>query len=122
MTRDEFMKKARGTVDQAFEHRKNGIMNLVEQAWAEGKHNADVETLRAAIEEALDRRQEAETIKNGSEFISWGDYLKHVGVLFEGWDDPGTVYYNGKYVIESLMEPIPPCIAERLSQCLERSE
>lgn len=122
MTRDEFMREARGAVDQAFEHRKNGIMNVVERAWSEGKRNAEVETLRAAIEEALDRRQEAETIKNGSEFVTWGDYLKRVGVLFEGWDDPGTVYYNGKYVIESLAEPIPPYIAERLSQCLERSK
>lgn len=97
-------------------------MNLVEQAWAEGKHNAEVETLRAAIEEALDRRQETETIKNGSESISWGDYLKRVGVLIEGWDDFGMVGYNGKYIIESLMKPIPPCVAERLSQYLERSK
>lgn len=122
MTRDEFMRKAREAVDQAFEHRKNGIMNVVEQAWSEGKRNAEVETLRAAIEEALDRRQEAETTKNGSEFVTWGDYLKRVGVLFEGWDDPGTVYYNDKYVIESLAKPIPPYIAEKLSQCLERSK
>ena len=35
MTRDEFMTKARGTARQILEGKENGIMNLVQQAWAE---------------------------------------------------------------------------------------
>ena len=53
MTRDDFMAKARGTARQILEGKENGIMNLVQQAWAEGKRNAEAETLKDAIEQAL---------------------------------------------------------------------
>jgi len=53
MTRDEFMAKARGTARQILEGKENGIMNLVQQAWAEGERNAEAETLKDVIEQAL---------------------------------------------------------------------
>ena len=53
MTRDEFMAKARGTAKQILEGKENGIMNLVQQAWAEGKRNAEVEALRETIERTV---------------------------------------------------------------------
>lgn len=55
MTRDEFMKEARITAGRILESKENGIMNLVQQAWAEGKRNAEVEILQNAIEEALSK-------------------------------------------------------------------
>lgn len=60
MTRDDFMKEARETTQAILQGKENGIMNLVQRAWAEGKRNAEVETLRAAIYEALDRREPKE--------------------------------------------------------------
>lgn len=42
MTRDEFMEYAKEAIDRAFDGKRNRMMNLVEQAWAEGKRNAEV--------------------------------------------------------------------------------
>lgn len=41
MTRDEFMQHAEHEIAQALQGQKNRIMNLVEQAWAEGKRSAE---------------------------------------------------------------------------------
>ena len=60
MTREEFMIKARTTARQILDGKENGIMNLVQQAYAEGKRHAEVETLREAIEEALNKRDSVE--------------------------------------------------------------
>ena len=49
MTREEFMKRAAREIDLALASHKNRLMNLVEQAWAEGKRNAEVETLKEAV-------------------------------------------------------------------------
>ena len=56
MTRDEFLKHAGHEIDAVLGNRKNRMLNLVEQAWAEGKRNAEVDTLKEAIEAALDSR------------------------------------------------------------------
>ena len=53
MTRDEFMQEARKTAGRILKSKENGIMNLVQQAWAEGKCNAEIETLSGLINEAL---------------------------------------------------------------------
>lgn len=58
MTREEFMSHARAEVGKAFEGTRNRIMNLVEQAWAEGKRNAETEQITSIIGEALDRLNE----------------------------------------------------------------
>lgn len=43
MTREDFMRHAENEIEQAFRGQKNRMMNLVEQAWAEGKRNAEKE-------------------------------------------------------------------------------
>lgn len=53
MTREKFMKDARLSAHKILESKENGIMNLVQQAWAEGKRNAEVETLKQAVVEAF---------------------------------------------------------------------
>ena len=45
MTREEFMQHAEQEIDLAFRGQKNRMMNLVEQAWAEGKRNAELESV-----------------------------------------------------------------------------
>ena len=51
MTREEFMKHAEQEVEQAFRGQKNRMMNLVEQAWAEGKRNAELAYLEGIANE-----------------------------------------------------------------------
>ena len=56
MTRDEFLEHAGHEIDATLGNRKSHMLNLVEQAWVEGKRNAEVDTLKEAIEAALDSR------------------------------------------------------------------
>ena len=51
MTRDEFMKHAEQEIEQAFRGQRNRMMNLVEQAWAEGKRNAEIDCFTEAGKE-----------------------------------------------------------------------
>ena len=51
MTREEFMKHAEKEVEQAFRGQRNRMMNLVEQAWAEGKRNAELAYLEGIVNE-----------------------------------------------------------------------
>ena len=53
MTRDEFMAHAKEEIENAFRGQRNRMMNLVEQAWAEGKRNAEVEAMSEAIRDAF---------------------------------------------------------------------
>ena len=53
MTRDEFLEHAGHEIDAALGNRKNRMLNLVEQAWAEGKRNAEVDTLKEAVLQAF---------------------------------------------------------------------
>lgn len=55
MTREEFMKHAEEEIDLAFSGRRNRLKNLVEQAWAEGKRNAETEGISAIVQEAITR-------------------------------------------------------------------
>lgn len=78
MEREKFMQEARLIAHRILEGKENGIMNLVQRAWAEGKRNAEVETLRAAIDEALDRREPPTTMEDldrlkAPEYPVWRD-------------------------------------------------
>ena len=120
MEREKFMKEARMIAHQILEGKENGIMNLVQRAWAEGKRNAEVETLRAAIDEALDRR-EPKVVTEDEVYPTWEEWLVINGVM-----EPDDVrlnggyrfYYKGKpvYNIPSpkMFEPIPADIAQKL--------
>lgn len=106
MEREKFMQEARLTVHRILEGKENGIMNLVQQAWAEGKRNAEVETLRAVIEEALDRQQpmmieDMDRLK-APEYPAWRDWLR-------------DLYGNPNMTMTDILEsPIDPEIARRL--------
>ena len=54
MTREEFMKHAEKEIDQAFRGQKNRMMNLVEQAWAEGKRNAETDQVKEIGNELIE--------------------------------------------------------------------
>lgn len=57
MKRDEFMDKAQQELDLIMTSRKNAIMNIIEQAWAEGKRNAELDEITDIVKQALDRAQ-----------------------------------------------------------------
>ena len=51
------MRIAACEINEILSSRRNRMTGLVERAWAEGKRNAEVETLRSAIDEALLKRE-----------------------------------------------------------------
>lgn len=57
MNRDEFLEIAAREIIDMFRSNRNRMEGLVERAWAEGKRNAEVETLRRVIDEALLKRE-----------------------------------------------------------------
>lgn len=50
MTREEFMQEARLTANKILAGKENGIMNLVQQAWAEGKRAATTSYQEGAMD------------------------------------------------------------------------
>lgn len=59
MTREEFMKHAEQEIEKALSGQKNRLMNLVQQAWAEGKRNAEVAVFEEAGNELVNVVKEA---------------------------------------------------------------
>ena len=55
MKLEEFMKYAEREIDSAFRGQKNRMMNLVEQSWAEGKRNAEIDGVTSIVKGVLDR-------------------------------------------------------------------
>ena len=53
MTREEFMKLAEREIDAAFRGKRNRMVNLVQQAWAEGKRNAEMEQVTEIVRGAV---------------------------------------------------------------------
>ena len=110
MEREKFMQEARLTVHRILEGKENGIMNLVQQAWAEGKRNAEVETLRAAIEEALNKGEQKSDLE--VVYPTWKEWLIQQNVL-----KPELIYIDGidwQSAGDNLNEPIPSDTAEKL--------
>ncbi len=107
MEREKFMQEARRIAHLILAGMENGIMNLVQQAWAEGKRNAEVETLRAAIDETLDRREPPTTMEDldrlkDPEYPTWREWLR-------------DLYGNPNKTMTDILEsPIDPEIARRL--------
>lgn len=62
MTREEFMKHAEAEIEQTFRSYKNRMMNLVEQAWAEGKRNAEINGVIDVVREAFDKMVSADGV------------------------------------------------------------
>ena len=111
MEREKFMQEARLTAHQILEGKENGIMNLVQRAWAEGKRNVEVETLRAAIDEALDRREQKEPPKDAV-YPTWCEWLIEVGVFPEMMSSIPSIALD--VIREGVCEPIPADIAQKL--------
>lgn len=120
MERKKFMQEARLTAHQILEGKENGIMNLVQRAWAEGKRNAEVETLRAAIDEALDRREPKEEPAEDAVYPTWLEWLKSMGVipylmgLVTVRDADGTFEDGHVNITENALKPIPADIVQKL--------
>jgi len=62
MTREEFMREARETAKKILAGKENGIMNLVQQAWAEGKRNAEVEAITEIVRQAYDQVKQKDEV------------------------------------------------------------
>lgn len=54
MKREDFMKYAEREIENAFRGQRNRMMNLVEQAWAEGKKNAEINGVKSIVESVID--------------------------------------------------------------------
>lgn len=55
MTREEFMEHAEQEIDAVLRTNKNRLMNLVMQAWAEGKKNAEINGVVTIVKDALEK-------------------------------------------------------------------
>lgn len=53
MTRDEFMDIAENEINHILVTHKNRMMNLVQQAWAEGKKNAETKEIESVVCEVM---------------------------------------------------------------------
>ena len=107
MEREKFMQEARRTAHQILDGKENGIMNLVQRAWAEGKRNAEVETLRAAIDEALDKRDEKIEQVGIKPKTTWGEFLCNIGLIHDCTESEDVV-------LRLFNNVIPADIAEKL--------
>ena len=58
MKREDFMKYAEREIENAFRGQRNRMMNLVEQAWAEGKKNAEIDGVTSIVKGVLDKLTE----------------------------------------------------------------
>lgn len=68
MTRDDFMQYAEEEVHTVFSHRENALMNLIRQAWAEGKRNAEIESMTEALKKALNNLEQEKTTDSRVDF------------------------------------------------------
>lgn len=57
MDREEFMQWAENEIDQVLAKSKNRLMNIVMRAWAEGKRNAEAESVIGVLKEAMSRME-----------------------------------------------------------------
>ena len=107
MEREKFMQEARLIARRILEGKENGIMNLVQRAWAEGKRNAEVETLRAAIDEALDRREPKVEPTDIKPKTTWGEFLCNIGLIHDCTESEDVV-------LRLFNNVIPADIAQKL--------
>lgn len=77
MTREEFMQKARLTAHKILESKENGIMNLVQQAWAEGKRSATTSYQEGAsdVKRAVDKVLDVDSYDGDELFHIQNQYM-----------------------------------------------
>ena len=78
MKREDFMKYAEREIENAFRGQRNRMMNLVEQAWAEGKRNAEIDGVKSIVESVIDEMglRKVETAVNPS--IAYSDGVSNI--------------------------------------------
>lgn len=93
MTREEFMKLAEQEIDKAFQGQRNRMMNLVQQAWAEGKRNAETEQVTEIVRGAV---AEIQKQLQPQTFPGW-PYPITPTVTYDAnkWDVPGLQGTHG---------------------------
>lgn len=97
MTRDEFMEHAEREICMAFEGRRNRLKNLVEQAWAEGKRNAEIDGIRDLIHGALGKQKTATWVSmDEAKPDHDGMYLTFHGLsIFKDWIESESLVMIG---------------------------
>lgn len=93
MKREDFMKYAEREIDNAFRGQRNRMMNLVEQAWAEGKRNAEIDGVTNIVKGVLDnlsgdephpRVMTIEEVKSADfAYLEFQDAIWHCAVRWE---------------------------------------
>ena len=103
MTREEFMAHAREEIDRAFAGQRNRMMNLVEQAWAEGKRNAESEAMTEAVREALKPILQPITVTTSwvpdtipTTSLAYPPYINPI-ITCDGTKAPEAHYEEGKH-------------------------
>lgn len=103
MNREEFMQEARETARRILEGKENGIMNLVQQAWAEGKWNAEVDTFTELVKQAFYqvKQKDTATVKISDKWISVKNRLPEPGmsVIIYGTPKADPEHTDGKIAI-----------------------
>lgn len=61
MTRDEFMAIAEHDLADCLQKEHNRIMGIISRAWAEGKRNAEIDSLVEIIKEAQEMANDEKT-------------------------------------------------------------
>lgn len=61
MSREEFMKWAENEIDQVLAANKNRLMNVAMRAWAEGKRNAETESVIQVLKAAIGKMEGEES-------------------------------------------------------------
>ena len=78
MKREDFMKYAEREIENAFRGQRNRMMNLVEQAWAEGKRNAEIDGVKSIVERVIEDMgfKKVETVVNQD--IAYSDSVSNI--------------------------------------------
>lgn len=122
MTRDEFLKHAELEINEMFNGKRNRMMNLVNQAWAEGKRNAEVDLLKDAIDAAFNTLRGDEGAPRNQDVVypTWFEWLEQIKVAWRAYElDPyfsgdREIYLRAAAFTPKAFEPIPADIAEKL--------
>ena len=118
MTREKFMEEARLNVYRILAGKENEIMNIIQQAWTEGSKNVSVKTLRAALDEAVDKLEATTTVSSEAEprtepkYPTWGNWLAEMGLVC--WEDNGDGVHSVMVPTFKMCTQIPEDIAQKL--------
>lgn len=83
MTRDQYMDSARDQINEALAKVRNRMMNLIAQAYAEGKKSAETAHMEAILREVIGRMEKPEKTETASAepetCESWDPFIEEDG-------------------------------------------